>query len=77
MLVMLALGALCAALALLTAHLHLPTLADVLAVGGALCGLMAFVAAAGFTIRRAQSTPGKPLTLAACTDRPRCEFGLR
>ena len=57
MLVMLALGALCAALALLTAHLHLPTLADVLAVGGALCGLMGFVSAAGFTLRRARQLP--------------------
>ena len=57
MLVMLALGALCAALALLSAHLHLPAVADVLAVGGALCGLMAFVSAAGFTIRRARRLP--------------------
>ena len=54
MLVMLALGVLCAALALLTAHLHLPRLADALAVGAALCGLMAFASAAGFTIRRAR-----------------------
>jgi hypothetical protein len=54
MLVMLALGALCAALALLTAHLHLALLADALAVGGALCGLMGFASAAGFTIRRAR-----------------------
>ena len=54
MLVMLALGALCAALALLTAHLHLARLADALAVGGALCGLMGFASAAGFTIRRAR-----------------------
>jgi len=53
MLVMLSLGALCAALALLTAHLHLARLADALAVGAALCGLMAFTSAAGFTLRRA------------------------
>jgi hypothetical protein len=57
MLVMLSLGALCAALALLTAHLHLAVLADALAVGGALCGLMGFVSAAGFTIRRARRLP--------------------
>ena len=54
MLVMLALGALCAALALLTAHLHLARLADALAVGAALCGLMGFASAAGFTIRHAR-----------------------
>ena len=57
MLVMLALGALCAALALLTAHLHLATLANALAVGAALCGLMAFASAAGFTLRRARRLP--------------------
>jgi hypothetical protein len=57
MLVMLALGALGAALALLTAHLHLAVLADALAVGGALCGLMGFVSAAGFTLRRARQLP--------------------
>ena len=57
MLVMLALGALCAALALLTAHLHLARLADALAVGAALCGLMAFASAAGFTLRRARRLP--------------------
>jgi hypothetical protein len=56
-LVMLALGALCAALALLTAHLHLAVLADALAVGGALGGLMGFVSAAGFTLRRARRLP--------------------
>lgn len=54
MLVMLALGALCAALALLTAHLHLARVADALAVGAALCGLMGFASAAGFTVRRAR-----------------------
>jgi len=59
MLVMLALGALCAALALLTAHLHLAVLADVLAVGGALCGLLGFVSAASFTIRRARRLPAR------------------
>lgn len=57
MMVMLSLGALCAALALLTAHLHLAALANALAVGGALCGLMAFVSAAGFTLRRARRLP--------------------
>jgi hypothetical protein len=57
MLVMLSLGALCAALALLSAHLHLAALADALAVGGALCGLMGFASAAGFTIRRARQLP--------------------
>jgi hypothetical protein len=56
-LVMLALGALCAALALLSAHLHLATLANALAVGAALCGLMAFASAAGFTLRRARRLP--------------------
>jgi hypothetical protein len=57
MLVMLAVGALCAALALLTAHLHLTRLADALAVGAALCGLMGFASAAGFTLRRARQLP--------------------
>jgi membrane protein implicated in regulation of membrane protease activity len=57
MMVMLSLGALCAALALLTAHLHLATLANALAVGAALCGLMAFASAAGFTLRRARRFP--------------------
>ena len=57
MLVMLSLGALCAALALLTAHLHLTALANVLAMGGALCGLLGFVSAAGFTLRRARRLP--------------------
>jgi hypothetical protein len=57
MLVMLSLGALCAALALLPAHFHLAALADALAVGGALCGLMGFASAAGFTIRRARQLP--------------------
>ena len=54
MMVMLSLGALCAALALLTAHLDLARLADTLAVAAALCGLMAFASAAGFTLRRAR-----------------------
>lgn len=57
MMVMLSLGALCAALALLTARLHLAALADALAVGGALCGLMGFASAAGFTLRRARRLP--------------------
>jgi hypothetical protein len=59
MMVMLSLGALCAALALLTARLHLAVLADALAVGGALCGLMGFVSAAGFTLRRARRLPAR------------------
>ena len=57
MLVTLSLGALCAALALLSAHLRLATLADALAVSAALCGLGAFASAAGFTIRRARQLP--------------------
>ena len=57
MLVMLSLGALCAALALLSAHLRLATLANALAVSAALCGLGAFASAAGFTIRRARQLP--------------------
>jgi hypothetical protein len=57
MLVILSLGALCAALAMLTAHLHFAALADALAVGGALCGLIGFIAAATFTIRRARGLP--------------------
>ena len=57
MLVILSLGALCASLALLTAHLHLAALADALAIGGALCGLIGFASAAGFTIRRARQLP--------------------
>ena len=57
MLVMLSLGALCAALALLSAHLRLVTLANALAVSAALCGLGAFASAAGFTLRRARRLP--------------------
>ena len=57
MLVTLSLGALCAALALLSAHLRLATLANALAVGAALCGLLAFASAAGFTLRRARRLP--------------------
>jgi hypothetical protein len=61
LLVVLALGALAAALALLMARLALPLAADVCAVSAAALGLAAFVTAAVSTIRRArQLGPGAP-----------------
>jgi uncharacterized membrane protein YhaH (DUF805 family) len=59
-LVILALGALCAALALLMARLELPAAAHVLAIASALCGLTAFLAAAASTVRRARHLPPGP-----------------
>jgi hypothetical protein len=58
LLVTLALGALCASLALLTAHLGLPVVADVLVVGAALLGVSAFLVAAVATVRGARRVPG-------------------
>ena len=52
--VILALGALSASLALLTARLQLPLAADVLAVGAAVLGVSAFVSVAVSTVRRAR-----------------------
>ena len=60
MLVILALGALCAALALLMARLQLAAAADVLAIASALCGLTAFLVAAASTVRRARQLPPGP-----------------
>ena len=60
LLVTLALGALSASLALLMARLHLPVAADVFAVGGALLGVAAFVAAAVTTVRSARRLPSRP-----------------
>ena len=54
LLVTLALGALCAGLALLMARLQLGLVADVLAVGAALLGFTAFVTVAVSTVRRAR-----------------------
>jgi uncharacterized membrane protein YhaH (DUF805 family) len=54
LLVLLTLAALSASLALLTAHLGLPLLANTLAVTAALCGLASFGLVAGFTVRRAR-----------------------
>jgi uncharacterized membrane protein YhaH (DUF805 family) len=54
LLVLLTLAALSASLALLTAHLGLPFLANTLAVTAALCGLASFGLVAGFTVRRAR-----------------------
>jgi hypothetical protein len=55
--VLLSLGALGAALALLSASFQLSALADVLAIGSAVCGLAAFVSVAGITIQRARQMP--------------------
>lgn len=54
LLVILALGALCASLALLAARLGFSLVADVLAVGAGLLGLAAFVAATVSTMRGAR-----------------------
>ena len=59
MLVILAAAALSASLALLAAHLHLPRVADVLAITAALCGLTAFASSVFFTIRRARQLPSR------------------
>ena len=60
LLVTVALGALSASLALLMARLHLPVAADVFAVGGALLGVAAFIAAAVTTVRSARRLPSRP-----------------
>ena len=60
LLVIVALGALSASLALLMARLHLPVAADVFAVGGALLGVAAFVAAAVTTVQSALRLPSRP-----------------
>jgi hypothetical protein len=60
LLVTLALAALSASLALLTARLQLPVAADVFAVGSALLGGAAFVAAAVTTVRSARRLPSRP-----------------
>ena len=60
MLVILALGALCAALALLMARMQLAAAAHVLAIASALCGLTAFLAVAASTVRRARQLPRGP-----------------
>lgn len=54
LLVLLTVAALSASLALLTAHLGPPRLADILAVAAAVCGLAAFGLVAGYTVRRAR-----------------------
>lgn len=54
LLVLLTGAALGASLALLTAHLGLPRLADTLAFTAAGCGLAAFGLVAGHTVRRAR-----------------------
>ena len=58
LLVTLALGALSASLALLTARLQLPVLADVFAIGSAALGVAAFVAAAVATVGSARRRSG-------------------
>jgi hypothetical protein len=60
LLVIIGLGALSASLALLMARLQLPVAADVFAVGGALLGVAAFVAAAVATVRSARQLPARP-----------------
>jgi hypothetical protein len=42
------------------ARLHLPVAADVFAVGGALLGVAAFIAAAVMTVQSARRLPSKP-----------------
>ncbi|HXJ78593.1 MAG TPA: hypothetical protein VMS64_07925 [Candidatus Methylomirabilis sp.] len=58
--VIVASGALSAALALVMARLQFLLAADVLALGAALGGLAAFVVAAVSTIRRAGNLPSRP-----------------
>jgi hypothetical protein len=60
LLVTVALGALSASLALLMARLHLPVAADVFAVGSALLGVAACVAAAVTTVQSARRLPSRP-----------------
>jgi hypothetical protein len=60
LLVILAVGALCASLALLMAHLRFPLAADVLAIGAAGAGLLAVLVAAISTVRRARRLPAGP-----------------
>ena len=59
LLVILGLGALSASLALLMARLELPVAADVLAIGGALLGMAAFVVVAVATVRSARRLPAR------------------
>jgi hypothetical protein len=60
LLVILGVGALSASLALLMARLHLPLVADVLAIGSALLGVTAFVVMAVATVRSARRLPSRP-----------------
>jgi hypothetical protein len=57
LLVILSLGALSASLALLVAHLQFPLAADLLAVSGAIFGLLAVLTAGVSTLRRARQLP--------------------
>jgi hypothetical protein len=59
LLVILGLGALSASLALLMARLHWPVAADVFAIGGAILGVAACVAAALETVRSARRLPSR------------------
>lgn len=59
LLVTLALGALCASLALLMARLEFRVAADVLAVGAAILGVAAFVTVTVSTLRRARRLPAR------------------
>jgi hypothetical protein len=60
LLVLLSLGALSASLALLLARLHFPLAADVLAVSGAVFGLLAVLTAGVSTLRRARQLQAGP-----------------
>lgn len=60
LLVILGLGALCASLALLLAHLRAPLAADLFAIGSALLGVTAFVVTAVATVRSARRLPSRP-----------------
>lgn len=60
LLVILSLGALSASLALLLARLQFPLAADLLAVSGAVFGLLAVLTAGVSTLRRARQLPGDP-----------------
>jgi hypothetical protein len=60
LLVILGLGALSTSLALLMASQGWSLAADVFAIGGALLGMAAFVAAAVATVRSARRLPSRP-----------------
>jgi hypothetical protein len=60
LLMILASGALSAALALLMARLHWPVAADLFAIACAILGIAAFVSVALSTVRGARQLPARP-----------------